>query len=254
VADPAGVASLYERAPSEFVAARSELAKALRTSGDREGADEVAKLPRPTVPAWGLDQVARRAPDLIDALLQAGHALRDAMAAAVRGDATSLRAAEAAERAAADAVADRAVGEAAAAGVALNDAHRQRMTATLRAAVLDDGVAAQLRAGTLDSDHEAPPLGFDAGADVAHPAPRPKPTRTTAEARAHRAELERLRKEAEQLGRRADRLGAEAEQAAQQAAALRAQAKAAASAARDAQRRLATAERAPARRSTTSRP
>jgi len=242
------VAALYARPLADFVAARADLAKALRAAGERDRAAEVAHLRRPTVPAWALDQVARTAPELIDGLLQAGSRLREATDRAVRGDASSLRSAETEERAAVSAVVARAAAEGAAAGVPLNDAHRLRVAATLRAAVLDDDVAAALRAGTLDRDHEASPLGFGTGPAPSPRPARPRPERTSAGARAQRAELDRLRKEAERTARRAARLHGEAEDATRRAAELRAQSKDAALAAREAQRQLTAAERANERR------
>jgi len=237
--------ALYGRHPAEFTAARGELVRHLRAAGEREREAGVAALRRPTVSAWALGQVARNAPDLITGLLRSGVALRDAVARAMGGDASSLRAAEAAERAAVDAVVAKAATEGRAARVPLNDAHRRRIAATLRAAVLDDKVAAALLAGTLDRDHEAAPLGFDAGAavpSIARPAPRPR-EHVTAEARARRAELDRLRKDADRLARRAERLQGEAEEAGRRVAELRARAKDAAQAAREARRQVAAVER-----------
>jgi hypothetical protein len=247
VPEPPDVVALYARPPTEFVAARDDLAKALRAAGDRQRAAEVAALRRPTTPAWALDLVARESPELVTRLLDAGGALRIATGRAMAGDASSLRAAEAGERSAVDAVIEVAVTGAAAAGVPVNDGHRHRMAATLRAAVLDDSVAAALTSGTLSTDHEAAPLGFDAGAPTlavaARPAQRPPARRTTAEAQAHRAELDRLRQEADRLNKRASRLQGEAEEATRRSTELRAQAKDAARAARDAERRLGAAER-----------
>jgi hypothetical protein len=243
VPEPLDVAELYERPPAEFVSARAQLVKALRAAGEPERAAGVARLRRPTPAAWALDQVARHEPELVTRLLSAGARLREATSEAMRGDASALREAEADERTAADAVLARAVAEASGADVALNDAHLQRMAATLRAAVLDDAAAAALCAGTLDNDLEAPPLGFDAGDTVVPRPPRPKQQRSAGGAPAQRAGLERLRKEADRLERRAARLQGEAEEAAQRAVELRAQAKDAAGAARTAQRQLAAAER-----------
>jgi hypothetical protein len=236
-------AALYTRPLGQFVGARAELAKSLRAAGERAQAAEVAALRRPTVAAWALDQVAARAPELITGLLGAGTALREAVDRALRGDASSLRRAETGERAAVDAVLARAASEAGAAGVTINDSHRQRMATTLRAAVLDAEVAAALRAGTLDRDHEAPALGFVAGAEVVPPAIRPKPRPATGEERARRAELDQLGKQVARLSQRAERLHHEAEDAAQHATELRARAKEAAVAARTAERQLRAAER-----------
>jgi len=244
VPDRAQVAALYARPPGEFVAARRDLVKALRGAGDRDGADEVAALRRPTTPAWALDLISRQAPELVDRLLEAGGALRHATGKAMAGDASSLRRAEADERTAVDAIIERATAGAEAAGVRVNDDHRQRMAATLRAAVLDDEVAAALRSGTLDRDHEAAPMGFDAGAAVAAPRPRKTaPRQPTGELRAHRAELERLRQDVDRLRKRASRLQAEAEEASRRSDELRAMAKEAARAVRDAERRLSEADR-----------
>ncbi len=244
----AEVTELYVRPPDEFVAARDALVKALRAAGDRDQATRVARLRRPPLSAWALDLVARQAPDLITRLLNAGAALRAATGKAMVGDASSLRGAEAEERAVVGTILQRAVEGSAAAGIHLNDAHRQRMAATLRAAVLDGAVAASLRSGTLDADHEAAPLGFDPGADVAPRATRSAPSRRTpTESQANRAELGRLRQDADRLRKRAARLQAEAEEATRRAAELRADAKDAAQAAREAERTLNSAERKRAR-------
>jgi hypothetical protein len=151
---------LYELPPDEFVAARNHLASELRAEKRRDEAAAVAALRRPTAAAWALNQVARREPRLIEDALSAGDALRAATDAAVAGDASKLRRATAADRAATDAVADAAV---AAGGRA--DA-RQQMAATLRAAVLDDEVADALRRGVLTADHDASGFGFGAGPDL----------------------------------------------------------------------------------------
>src|SRR3954462_3095984 len=69
---------LFAVTPDEFVAERTRLAKGLRADGDRPGAAEVAKLTRPSAPAWALNQVAREEPGVVDAWLDAAAALRDA--------------------------------------------------------------------------------------------------------------------------------------------------------------------------------
>jgi hypothetical protein len=62
----------------DFVAERKRIAKELRDGGDREAAAEVAKLPKPTPPAWALNQLAREEPAAIGAWLDAAEELRDA--------------------------------------------------------------------------------------------------------------------------------------------------------------------------------
>src|SRR4029079_6935663 len=51
--------TLYAGPLGGFTAARTTRAKELRGAGERELADAVAKLPKPTVAAWAVDQVAQ---------------------------------------------------------------------------------------------------------------------------------------------------------------------------------------------------
>src|SRR5436190_15057047 len=76
---------LYAADLEQFVAERTRLAKALRDAGDREGAEAFAKLRKPTVAAWALNQLARRNRREVDLLLDAGHRLREAQAGALGG-------------------------------------------------------------------------------------------------------------------------------------------------------------------------
>src|SRR5918992_3980472 len=62
----------------EFVAERKRLAKELRGAGEREAAAELAKLPKPTPPAWALNHLAREAPAAVSAWLDAVAELREA--------------------------------------------------------------------------------------------------------------------------------------------------------------------------------
>ena len=76
---------LYGASLDEFVAERTRLAKELRDAGNREEAQAVAKLRKPNVAAWVLNQLARRNRREIDLLLDAGHRLREAQAGAMAG-------------------------------------------------------------------------------------------------------------------------------------------------------------------------
>jgi hypothetical protein len=236
--EAAGVEALYALPPEQFIAARGALAKEIRAGGDRAEAARVAKLRRPPVSAWALNQVAKADPRLVKELLDAGGVLRTAMSDAMAGDASSLRTAETAERETVEAIVGAAAAHLDGQGRSLGDLHRQRMTATLRAAVLDEEVAASLRRGTLDSDHDAPPFGFGAVPEVAsrntsatdgHRV-RPDPA-SMARERARRAERGRMEAEAERLRRRAERLEEDAVDAERRAAELRAKAAQAAAAA-----------------------
>jgi uncharacterized protein YukE len=76
---------LYAADLEAFVSERSRLAKALRESGHVEEAQAFAKLRKPTVPAWVLNQLSRRNRRAVDLLLDAGHRLREAQAGALTG-------------------------------------------------------------------------------------------------------------------------------------------------------------------------
>jgi hypothetical protein len=239
VADPAVADRLYTLAPEDFVAGRNALVKELRGRGERGDAQAVAKQRRPTVSAWALNQVARSAPDLIAVLLTSGAALHRAMTDAVAGNAAPLRAAESEQRAAVDAIVARATADSAAAGHPLTDPHRQRMVATLRAAIFDGGVADSLRSGTLDSDHEAGSFGFDSADDGHEPAapeparlneratlpPKPAPDQAPpAGEQAPAAETARRHRDVDRRARQAEELDREAAEAQREADHLAAQA------------------------------
>lgn len=68
-----------------FVSERARLARELRDSGDRAAAEQVAKLKKPTVAAWALNQLSRRQRRDVDLLLDAGHRLRQAQEGVVGG-------------------------------------------------------------------------------------------------------------------------------------------------------------------------
>lgn len=180
----ADVDELYAAAPEDFVAARNALARRLKADGDKVAAAEVAQLRRPSAGAWALNQVARAQPEVIEAALVAGAALRAASDAATSGDAGALREATAAERASGQAVVKAARSHLR----ERTDALAPALLATLRAAALDDDVAAQLRAGTLTTEHEQAGFGFGLGATDGPVAPR-RPARRKEKGSAARPEL-----------------------------------------------------------------
>src|SRR5687768_4653574 len=75
---------LYGLALSEFTAARNARAKALKQK-DPELAAAVAALPKPSVAAGALNELAREDPSEVRALIQSGKRLRAAQEAAVAG-------------------------------------------------------------------------------------------------------------------------------------------------------------------------
>jgi hypothetical protein len=276
VGEPKDGRALYRLPPEEFTAARDALARRLRASGERAQADEVRRLRRPNVPAWALNQVAQGQPELVENVLAAGGELREAMEI---GDGTLLREAERSTKQATEAVVAAAERALAGAGHASTDDFRSRLAATLRAAIVDPGVATQIRAGMLERDVELAGFGLDVPAAPAPAAPKPakarppapKPTdgeeRREWEARRERDEKEErerreerrrrdearratkrqladLEAQATRLARQAERLAAAADRAEAEAQRARAEADAAVAAIEEVAARVEAARRA----------
>jgi hypothetical protein len=161
------VNDLYAVRPEEFVAARTALVKQLKAEGHKEEAAATAKLRRPSVAAWALNQVAREEPALVAAAIDAGRRLRTASDAAVAGRPGALRGATAGERDAANAVVKAAAAHLGARAATLTPA----LLATIRVAALDDEVADQLARGVLVTEQEQPGFGFGMDGEVAATAP-----------------------------------------------------------------------------------
>src|SRR5438105_1390444 len=83
----AQIDALYQTRFKEFITARTTLAKAL-SSGD---ASRVKALKKPALVPWAVNQVYWRARPLYDRLLRAGHALRSAQLAALKGRHADVR-------------------------------------------------------------------------------------------------------------------------------------------------------------------
>ena len=182
------VAQLYGLPPNEFVPHRNALARDLRKAGDRERAAEVAKLKRPTVGAWAVNQLARRNRKDLDLLLDAGHRLRTRPGVraqkrrpvAVReGPGDHERAVRKLVSAAREVLAEE---RGAASDQALSSIER-----TLRYASIDDEHRPALASGTLTTEVEAP--GFGAFAGMALPRRRRRQSRSARSAREHRARV-----------------------------------------------------------------
>jgi hypothetical protein len=129
-------ARLYGLPLAEFTPARNALAKELRAEGDREAAEAVRALRKPSRAAWAVNQLVRAEPELVEALLGAGGELRQAhrQAASGRG-AEQLRGAADAERSAVERLMARAPD---ALGEVPGPAVAEAMRNTLHAASSDD--------------------------------------------------------------------------------------------------------------------
>ena len=185
-----------------FVSERARLARELRDSGDRDAAEQVAKLKKPTVAAWALNQLSRRQRRDVDLLLDAGHRLRQAQEGVVGGaDRASFEKAQKTQRDALRRVTQQAselVGGASA-------PVRSQISATLRSAAVSEEGRELLARGRFTVPLEAE--GFDVfGALPPSSAARPR-KRATAQkahdelrkAKARVKELERDVRDAERL-------------------------------------------------------
>src|SRR4051794_41186234 len=229
MAEDGRIDELYDLPLDEFTAARNELAKELRSS-DREEAERIKGLRKPSAAAWALNQSVRRDPARLKEFLEAAAELRDAHEALLEGgEREALEAATARERQAAHALADAAEEVAGGGGpglrgkgagtlraaVADDEARaalaagrlggggpglRDRVAGPLRAAVADDEARAELESGRLVREREAVGLGLFGGAPVEGARKRsPKVERQ----RAARKELDEARQRQQRAQRRA---------------------------------------------------
>jgi len=158
---------LYGLTPGDFTRARDERAKELRGDGEREAANAVKTLRRPTVAAWALNQLSRRRRKDLDELLSAGESLRAAQEELLAGgDRSAFQEAAARER---DLVAKLAADATTLASEAGERGGLEKKVAeTLHAAALDEETAEELRAGRLIREREAiGGFGAAAGAPAA---------------------------------------------------------------------------------------
>ena len=231
------IAELYALPLEEFTSARDGLAKRLRADGDRDRANDVKALRKPTVTAWAINRVRDRNRERVDDLLEAGARLRDAQEHVVdSGDRSVLRNAGARERELVEALVESAAGELEASGHAATPAIRSRLFATLHAAVGDEEARAQLTAGCLVRDYELSGLGLglglsDSGAAAAVPERRSRSREPSAPSEQRQRDIAAAREQVEQA------IVARAEAGKQLAAAER-EARAAAAELADAEDRL----------------
>ena len=130
---------LYAGPPDEFMAARTELAKAAHAAGDAAGAAAIEKLRKPTVAAWIVNALVIDDPSAVERLTGLGDRMR---AAQERLDAAELRDLTAERRRLVDELTRAAFGRAGqrrpAAGL------RDEVSATFDAAIADPQIAGRL--------------------------------------------------------------------------------------------------------------
>lgn len=186
---------LYQLPLGEFTSARDELARRLRSEGERERADEVKKLRKPNVGVWLVNKLARERELDVQRLLKAGESLTRSQATAAAGKSSEKflearrdeqQALERLARAAREIAEREGIGTSALA----------KATETFRAASLTAEGRELLKRGRLSEDLEPP--GFEALAGLDGVAPGRSQEKAKSSRSDERTEKRRLLKEARQ--------------------------------------------------------
>jgi hypothetical protein len=140
--------TLYALSPSEFIAARNQLAKSLKADGRVDEAAFVSGLRRPKLAEHALNRVANDDHALVERAVTAASRAADAQSAAIGGAATSLREATAELRAATKDVVDAAVAALDAQG-ASGEGQRDEIGDLLRGLLTSPSGSTQLMHGVV---------------------------------------------------------------------------------------------------------
>ena len=206
---------LYRERPEGFVARRDRLVKDLRAAGDRDQAERVKKLRRPTVAAWLINRAALESPVPLAEFAEASRQLEQAQSRALEGTdegAAEWRAAAVREREALGTVVDVAESAARDAGHPAGQRALELVGETLRAATGDPELRERVLRGRVERERSAATLGTPAVG-----APRRSDTQAAKRREIAEAlrELKRLESELDDATARDDRLHAQVEQAAE---------------------------------------
>lgn len=165
------VTALYQAPVEGFVTERKRLAAELKTAGDKSGATKLAKLGRPTLSAWTVNQLWWHARDAFDKLFEAAGQIRDGELGA-----------QPAHREALATLRGRAARILTDGGHNANEGTLRRITTTL-SALTASGSWSPDAPGSLAADRD--PIGFDIALSLAnvpvraapahHAKPAPKP-------------------------------------------------------------------------------
>ncbi|MGP3985904.1 hypothetical protein [Streptomyces sp. 3N207] len=186
---------LYGLQPADFTATRDARAQQARAAGERELAERIRGLRRPTAAAWASNLLVREEPEEARLLLELGEALR----AAHRDlDGHQLRELSARQRQITAALARQARELTARAGRRISDDAQREVTETLHAALADPDAGREWAAGHLSKPLPAP-VGFtgDIAESAAEAPARPRRT-DAARKKAREAERELRARQDEQ--------------------------------------------------------
>ena len=229
--------ALYALPLEEFTRARNDLAARLKKAGQADAADRVKALPKPSVPAWAVNQLARTEAARVRELVAAGRALQEASLA---GRAADVREATAAERRLVRTLTASARTVLGTRGATNAD----RVATLLRTASLDDEARRLLERGRLSGEIE--PAEFEAFSGMVPP-PRhsrraEEPDTRAEKLREARERVKKLRADARAQRRHADAAEKNLQRAREALAASEKEVEAARAAADDAAAALAAAE------------
>ena len=206
----------------EFVALRDDLSKRLRADGEREAADRVKGLRKPSLAVWAVNQLSRTEAKDLGALLKAGAELRKAQEEVMAGESPSrLQPAVAAEREQVERLTAKAHGLLEEAGHPVTDATLKRVSASLHAVATKPELGELAERGRLEHEEETTGFGFEAlgevpaGPRAAASGRKDRSRRESARARVKEAEAELAdaRKEARRASGEVERLTRELERA-----------------------------------------
>ena len=165
---------LYSGPPSVFIEHRDAAARAAKKDGDKELAQRITELRKPTVSAWLMNLLVRDDPGFADQVIALGEGLRDAERSL---DGPALRELSSQRRALVRSLTARARKLAQPAGQRIGDSVTQELDATLTAALADAAVAREVTSGRLTAAREWSGFGSaDTSTDTVSKTPAaPKP-------------------------------------------------------------------------------
>ncbi len=197
---------IYREHPGGFVSGRDRLAGELRAAGDRDEADRVKGLRRPTAAAWLINRTALSSPAQLEEFAAAARQLEEAQRRALEGSdegAAGWRAAAEREQRATNAIVELAGRLTRDAGHPASARALELAGETLRAAIADPELRERVVRGRVEREQS--------GATLGTPATGPPPKRRPASAKRRdvaqaRRELERLEEELGEATAREERL------------------------------------------------
>jgi DNA repair exonuclease SbcCD ATPase subunit len=181
--------TLFQAALGDFVAERKRLAAELKAAGDKESAARLAKIARPSVSAWTVNQLWWNERDAFEALLEAAQQVK-----------SGNREASKQHREALTELRERATALLEQAGNAASETTLRRIATTLSALAASGGFDPD-PPGALVADRDPP--GFETF--VASAAPRPAQAPPDAASKKEEAAAQRRAEEEERKRRAAER-------------------------------------------------